>query len=186
MIAALLPWARPTAAAVVRDHGAEVLRRLRRIFGPAADVDDVYQSVFVEVIRSLPSYAGRAHLSAWIRRITYNVAYQEMRLRYRRPELLPLDEAVEPTAPPPEGALESREALRAFHAALGVLEPSQRLAVVLHDVEGLKLREIAVATGRPLSTVASQLAAGRARVAALLGGQAARRDGWGRREEAES
>jgi len=34
--------------------------------------------------------------------------------------------------------------------------------------------------------VASQLAAGRARVAALLGGHAERRDGWGRREEAES
>ena len=156
-------WPRPDADAVVRAHGAEVYRLLKRIFGPSADIDDAYQSVFVEVIRSLPSYAGRARLSAWIRRITHNVAYQEMRLRYRRPEVVGL-ETVALATPPPEVAFEHRETLRRVYAILEDLDPAQRLALVLHDIEGLTLKEIADETGRPLPTVASQLAAGRARL----------------------
>jgi RNA polymerase sigma-70 factor, ECF subfamily len=168
-------WPRPSADKVVHEHGAWVYRRLKRIFGPRADIDDAYQSVFVEVIRSLPSFSGRAQLSTWIRRITYNVAYQEMRLRYRRPEVLGLGESnlgsvdlgVE---------LEEREAVRRLYVALEELEPAQRLAVVLHDLEGLTLKEIANQTGRPLPTIASQLATGRARLAQAMKGASVDRD----------
>ena len=83
---------RPTADLVVRDHAAMVFRQLKRIFGPQAAVDDIFQNVFVEVIRSLPTFAGRAKLSTWIRRITWNVAYQEMRLSYRQPKTTDFDE----------------------------------------------------------------------------------------------
>ena len=172
-VASLLPRADP--ASVVREHGPEVVRRLKRIFGPAADVDDVYQNVFVEVLRSLPSFAGRARLSTWIRRITYNVAYQEMRLHYRDGQKLPIDEAPASAlvAPGLERQLESREALRGFHAALAKLDIKQRVVVALHDVEGCTLKEIGETLGRPLPTVASQLAAGRAALAHALAAEPA-------------
>ncbi len=182
VLARLFP--RPSAEAVVREHGAEVHRLLRRIFGPTADIDDAYQSVFVEVIRSLPSFAGRARLSAWIRRITYNVAYHEMRLRYRRPEAVDLEEAA-PAAPALEAELDGREAMRCLYEALAALDASQRLAVVLHDIEGLTLKEIAHETGRPLPTVASQLAAGRARLARAMSGAGVLAAGAAARKEVE-
>ncbi|MBN1962704.1 MAG: sigma-70 family RNA polymerase sigma factor [Deltaproteobacteria bacterium] len=157
-------WPRPTAERVVRDYSEWVYRRLKRIFGPNADIDDAYQTVFVEVIRALPSFAGRSQLSTWIRRITYNVAYQEMRLRYRQPECTEIDESnigqTDVTY-----LIEAREASRCLYAALSDLEPTQRLAVVLHDLEGLTLKDISTQTGRPLPTIASQLASGRARLA---------------------
>lgn len=57
----LLGFTRPTPEQVVREHGPMVHRHLKRIFGPQADVDDAFQNVFIEVLRSLPKI-GRAHV----------------------------------------------------------------------------------------------------------------------------
>ena len=167
-LAALLLGVR-SASEVVEEHGPLVYQHLRRIFGPGADIDDVFQAVCVEVVRSLPSYRGRASLATWIRRITWNVAYEEMRLHYREAPLTPLEvaEAGAPLAAPgddPEAAYARQEALEHLYAALATLPPKERLAVVLHDIEGRKLREISEATGSPVPTVASQLQSGRARL----------------------
>lgn len=53
---------RPSPDAVVCEHGAYVMAVLRRTFGPKADVEDVYQAVFVEVLRALPAFRGSARL----------------------------------------------------------------------------------------------------------------------------
>ena len=163
---------RPTADQVVRDHAPMVLRQLRRIFGPQADVDDVFQSVFVEVIRSLPTFAGRSKLSTWIRRITWNVAYQEMRLSYRQPKTTGFDEAdrAHSRTNDAETKAATRECMRRLYVALERLDPKEHLAVVMHDIEGCTLKEISRALGKPLQTIASQLHTGRARIAAHLQG----------------
>lgn len=180
---------RPSPEAVVRDYGPQVLRQLRRIFGPRADVDDVYQAVFVEVIRSLPSFAGRSQLKTWVHRITLNVAYQEMRLSYRSKGGTELDEeALSLSAEgDPETSAVSRQELEILYAALEELDPKKRIAVVLHDIEDKPLREVAEILGRPLQTVASQVRSGRAELAARVAGNRgsvprapAHREGGGR------
>ncbi|MEM6532580.1 MAG: sigma-70 family RNA polymerase sigma factor [Myxococcota bacterium] len=154
-----------SAEEVIRDHGDQVYRQLRRTFGPRADVDDLFQNVFVEVIRSLPSWSGRARLSAWIRRITANVAYQEMRLAYRRPVEVAFDDGLEPApTPDPERAAQVAELYR----ALAELDPKLRIVVSLYDLEGLTMKEIGLALGRPLPTVQSQLKAARTRLGAMM------------------
>ncbi|MFO0725292.1 MAG: sigma-70 family RNA polymerase sigma factor [Myxococcota bacterium] len=161
---------RPTPEAVVKEHGPAVLRQLRRIFGPRADIDDVYQAVFVEVIRSLPSFAGRSNLKTWVHRITLNVAYQEMRLSYRSKGHSELDEE-DPALTvegDPESAATSRQAMEQLYQALEALDPKKRIAVVLHDIEDKPLREVAEILGRPLQTVASQVRSGRAELAERL------------------
>jgi RNA polymerase sigma-70 factor (ECF subfamily) len=163
-------FAPPAPERVVREHGPMVYRQLKRIFGPASDVDDVFQMVFVEILRSLPSFQGRARLSTWIRRITWNVAYQEMRAQYRKPQAT-LFEETEGTGAldrHPEECVEAREAMRRLYAGLQMLDAKQRIAVVLHDIEGHTLKEISKALGRPLQTIASQLHAGRARLCAWM------------------
>jgi RNA polymerase sigma-70 factor (ECF subfamily) len=160
---------RPTPEEVVREHGPAVLRQLRRMFGPRTDVDDVFQAVMVEVLRSLPTFAGRSQLKTWIHRITLNVAYQEMRLQYRERATTTLDEATEPVSEENvETKLLDQEALTLLYEGLGRLDPKKRMAVLLHDIEGLPLREISERVGRPLQTVNSQLRAGRAELAAFM------------------
>jgi len=171
---------RPDPERVVREHAPAVHRQLRRIFGPGADLDDVFQMVMVEVLRSLPSFAGRSKLSTWIRRITLNVAYQEMRTTYRRKHLVPLADAPEPHAegPSAEDTVAQRAAMGRLYWALAQVHPKQRMPVIMHDIEGLTLREISLALGRPLQTIASQLHAGREQIAGLV--QDERREPQGR------
>lgn len=158
----------PDPQRVVRDFGPQVYKHLKRIFGPAADVDDVYQTVFVEVLRSLPAFAGRSKLSTWIRRITWNVAFQEMRVHYRErawDERLAREPLVSST--PPHDA-EHQQVVNELYEALFFLDPKCRLAVVLHDLEGQTLKEIAETLGKPLQTVASHLHNGRAQLVERL------------------
>jgi RNA polymerase sigma-70 factor (ECF subfamily) len=160
---------RPPPAEIVAEHGPAVLAQLRRTFGPRADVDDVFQAVFVEVLRSLPRFRGHSSLRTWIHRITLNVAYQEMRLQYRARATTSLEEADEPRSDQDlEADLEQKEAGRRLYEALEDLDPKKRMAVVLHDIEGLTLKEIGRQLGRPLQTVATQVRTGRAELAERL------------------
>lgn len=161
---------RATPEEVVQEHGRHVARLLYRLFGPGADIDDVYQAVFVEVLRSLPAFRGHAKLSTWIHRIALNVAYQEMRMQYREravrcsddPEPLIADLTDEC-----DGYAQA-DSRRALYAGLASLDAKKRIVVLLHDVEGYTLKEIGEQLGRPLQTVASQVRTGRAQLAHFM------------------
>ena len=158
---------RSSAEAVVRAHAAGVTRQLTRIFGPGADIDDVFQAVFVEIIRSLPAFKGKSQLKTWIHRITLNVAYQEMRLRYRERAIRCSEdpESVMATWVDQNDDFARSDALAMLYRGLEVLDPKKRIALVLHDIEGYTLKETGELLGRPLQTVASQVKAGRGQLA---------------------
>ncbi len=158
----------PSADALVREHGPGVARLLRRMFGPRADIDDTFQAVFVEVFRSLPAFMGRAQLGTWVHRIALNVAYQEMRGRYREQARREDGDALDDMACETldaEGAVLRAESIRLLYEGLETIDPRRRIAVILHDLEGRPLREVAELLGRPLQTVASQVKVGRAELA---------------------
>jgi RNA polymerase sigma-70 factor (ECF subfamily) len=161
---------RPSPEEVVKAHGPHVARLLWRLFGPSADIDDVYQAVFVEVLRSLPAFEGRAKLSTWIHRITLNVAYQEMRLQCRERASRVGDALEHATADlcQPGDDFARADSRRLLYAGLAALDAKKRIAVVLHDVEGYTLKEISEHLGRPLQTVASQVRTGRAELARFV------------------
>jgi RNA polymerase sigma-70 factor (ECF subfamily) len=154
--------------AVVREHGPAVWRLLKRVFGQHADIEDTFQQVMLELVRALPGFEGKSELTTWIHRIALNVAYQRMRRGYRGVEV-DLDEAGAPAADVDvEREVQDQQAARELYEALEALPPKKRIAVVLHDVEGLTLKEISERLGIPLQTVASQLHTGRAQLAEEL------------------
>ena len=139
-----------------------------RLFG-TGDADDVFQNVFVEVIRSLPRFAGRSKLSTWIHRVALNVAYQEMRHRYQRDRVGTVDmNDTLPSSANVHDDVQRQDAARRVRTALSALPPKQRMAVTLHDLEGMTLRAIADDLGVPLQTVATRVRAGRAALAETL------------------
>jgi len=52
----------PDVKAVVREHGPRVLALRRRTFGSQADVDDLFQQVTLEVVRSLPGFQSMSSI----------------------------------------------------------------------------------------------------------------------------
>src|SRR5437879_2718197 len=79
------PAARPTLAALYREHAPTVARWAARLGGPWVEVEDVLQEVFVVAHRQLPSFRGDSRVSTWLFAITRNVVRQKReRERVRR------------------------------------------------------------------------------------------------------
>src|SRR4051812_20307499 len=78
------PGAAPTFAAIYAEHAQTVARWAARLGGPAADVEDITQEVFVVVNRRLADFRGDSRLSTWLFGITAKVAANERRRRKLR------------------------------------------------------------------------------------------------------
>ena len=71
----------------------------------------------------------------------------------------------------PDEVVASRQASRRLHAALARLDIDQRAVVVMHDLNGIPVPEIASALDVPLNTIYSRLRLGRAKITAALRGE---------------
>lgn len=137
---------------------------------------DVTQDVFLSAYRNIKRYRGGS-FAAWLLRIATNACYDQLRTRQRRPTssidaLLDDEEHAprqfeDPTESPDERSLRN-ELADEIQRALGELDPDQRMAVVLSDIQGLSYDEISSATGWALGTVKSRLSRGRAQLRSVL------------------
>jgi RNA polymerase sigma-70 factor (ECF subfamily) len=147
-------------------------RQVRSLAGPRPDLDDLVQSAAERALRSLPRFEGRSALSTW----TYGIAYRTLLdhdrwfRRWRRRFSFAEDHAV----PEPESGADS-EAItlelaraRRLYAALSELPSAKRAVVVLHDLEGVDIRDVARIVGTNERTVRSRLRDARRKLAALL------------------
>lgn len=163
----------PTAPDFAAAYDAEfegVWVYLRRLGVPAADVEDAVHDVFVVAHRRYATYDATRPLRPWLLGIAFRVAAQWR--RRRRPEV-GVDEPgrdVPAAGETPEAALETREVRTQLQAALDGLDLSQRAVVVMHDLHGISVPDIAEELDVPLNTVYSRLRLGRAKVAAFLRG----------------
>lgn len=126
------------------------------------DIEDVVQTAFVEVFRSLERFEGRSRLSSWIARVALHVGYHHLRhKRSRLPEYggEPVDSEIADASPgvDPEVELERREATRRVYLVLERLAPKKRTVFILADLQGLSHEEIAEIVGTNLSTVRTRL-----------------------------
>lgn len=118
------------------------------------DAEDVMQEVLASLVRSLSSFRGDASLTTWAYTVARNACIRQRR-RFGR-ESVSLDAVTDrgagagsadfvaaDGAPDPERELARREADHAIRVALASLPVAQREAVLLRDVEGLGLPEVA-------------------------------------------
>ena len=171
-----LPLFAQVAQAEAREAPAELLRMLyrqvRSLAGPRPDLDDLVQSAAERALRSLPRFEGRSALSTW----TYGIAYRTLLdhdrwfRRWRRRFSFAEDQAVQEPEYRRAGESAMIELTRArrLHAALNRLPASKRAALVLHDLEGLDMKQVAAVVGTNERTVRSRLRDGRKKLAALL------------------
>jgi RNA polymerase sigma-70 factor (ECF subfamily) len=144
-----------------RDHRRIVAATLYRVMGDRGELDDLVQEVFVIAFRGLERFRGESKISTWLYRICINVALGKLRTRSRRPPPLQLSEPAEssPEDSPdsPERLLERREDVARVYRALDRLSPKKRVVLVMHEIEGLDLKEIADIVGAPQVTVRTRL-----------------------------
>ncbi len=156
------------AEAVWLRYGALVRRLLRRALGPARDIDDVMQDVFLKLFDRVRTLRKPESLRSFIISLTTNVVRDELKYRWvRRIVRLSRDGSV-PEPPAPGADAEARQALLRFYRILDRLRPDDRMAFVLRFIEGMELAEVAEAVGCSLATVKRRLAVIHGRVFTLV------------------
>ena len=152
------------------------LRRFARSFAHNdADADDLAQEALIKVYRSLRSYRFESAFTTWLYRVIKNCFMDARRaadsreravesLAERAPEHVPV--------PRPDEIVLDAEARQELWNAIAQVTPDFRTVLVLCDVEGLGIGEVAEIEKIPEGTVKSRLHRGRAQLARLLQDQA--------------
>jgi RNA polymerase sigma-70 factor, ECF subfamily len=149
-----------------------------RLLGEPADAEDVAQDALVRAYTRLSELHEHASFSAWLRRIAVNLSLNALRRRgqlhfesldaepNREGEALP-DVLGKRQATPEDEVL--KNALRdEVEAVIQRLPPEQRVAVVLRDMYGYDVAEIAELQRCGLSAAKMRIRRGRARLRCLL------------------
>lgn len=149
-------------------HEARVFAVCLRILRHREAALDATQDTFLTVFRKVDQFRGDSAFGTWIYRIAVNTCYDHLRRESRRP-VDPLPEGHDPADPAAEDAMASVELRPDLLAALSGIAVEFRAAIVLADVEGLPLGEVAAILEVAEGTIKSRLHRGRKQLALLLG-----------------
>ena len=149
-------------------HKGGVYRYLARQCGSAGTADELFQDVWMSVIRARAGYSPTAKFTTWLYRIARNRLVDHWRAAGRLGPVAwgaaqdpddddPLDSIPAAPADGPEARVETRELGRRLRLALSTLPPAQRDAFLLQQEAGFSLAEIAELTGAGVETVKSRL-----------------------------
>ncbi|MEV5207787.1 RNA polymerase sigma factor SigM [Micromonospora sp. NPDC053740] len=165
-----------------RDAFTELFHRHRdrlwavalRTLGDREEAADALQDALLSAHRAAARFRGDSAVTTWLHRIVVNACLDRIRRRQAHPTV-PLPDGnraddgsgtggLEPAAP-----VTDHDTVLVVREALAALPLEQRAALVLVDVQGYPVAEVARILGVAEGTVKSRCARGRARLAVLLG-----------------
>jgi len=156
-------------AFVVR-YERPVFALLSRMLGRGPHVEDLAQETFLRAFRALPAFRadGTARLSTWLLTIATRLAL-DARKKKRLPLATPeaMDAVADAATPATE--LARRELGRRLARAAESLSDDQRAALLLAEVHGFSMREVAEALGVEEATAKTRLFRARQRMREELG-----------------
>jgi RNA polymerase sigma-70 factor (ECF subfamily) len=153
-------------------------RALCRVFGRReSDHDDLVQAAFEQIVLTLTRrrFAGACSLSSWACHVATHVALNALRSRRRERRVLGLahDTDMLLRVPSRKASVEDEAGARLdidrLRVHLAEMPPEKAETLLLHDVFGYELSEIAVLTGASVSAVQSRLVRGRKELHRKLG-----------------
>lgn len=158
-------------------YAPRVMRRLSHLVGPRGPVEDLLQETFLRAMQAMPRFRRGSPFDRWLLRIATNCAFDQRR-RERRSlwRLFAAPEEIDDAVERRQQGADRYPELDAVHRALRGLSPKLCEVVVLFDLEGMSLAEIADELGIPLATVASRVRRGREQLRAQLEPERGRRD----------
>jgi RNA polymerase sigma-70 factor (ECF subfamily) len=158
-------------ALLVARHQDRLWRIALRIMKNPEDAADALQDAYIAAFRRASSYRGDAQVTTWLHRVVVNACLDRLRtMRSRETAPLPenLDRWSRIGTTLIKDPVEIKAQRDAVATALGALNPDQRAALVLVDMEGYSVEEAAQILGCAPGTVKSRCARGRARLLPLL------------------
>ena len=168
---------KPAFAELTQRHRRELHVHCYRMLASYDEAEDAVQETFLRAWRSRDSFQGGTMFRAWLYRIATNVCLDLLRTRSRHltamrtfaevPWLQPYpDQLLDEVAPPedePDSVVVERETIElAFLAAMQLLPPRQRAALIARDVLGWPASETATLLDTSVAATNSALQRARA------------------------
>ena len=164
LVAAVLHGDEAAFEQLFERHRRFVAHIAGRFFRKHEQIEEIIQETFIKVYFALPTYRGAQNSSfaAWLRRITVNTAYDELRRRHRHPERLVSELTEDETTwldtqlhaggsdQDAEASIMARDLAAKL---LDRLEPDDRLVLTLLEAEECSTAEIAQLTGWSIAKV---------------------------------
>lgn len=173
IIASILAGDRVQFTVLVARHTDRVYGLALRLLGNSEEAEDAAQETFIHAYAHLDTFRGAASFATWLYRIAINVCRDQLRKRRARGQVIELSRvdqlwADERYSVDPERVALALEDRHIIDQALQQLPTSYRVTILLHEVDGLTLNEVAVLMNAPLPTVKSRLQRGRMALVTML------------------
>lgn len=136
---------------LVEKYSALLYRHSYAMLHNEEDARDMVQETFLRYMRSAPRLRDADHEKAWLLTVTMNLCRNHLR-QQKAHATLPLEAVAQPATPPEDTPLLDR---------LSALPDKVKIVLLLHYVEGYKVREIAARLHLNPSTVKMRLQKGR-------------------------
>lgn len=157
---------------LVRQEQARICSIAYGYLGDRDEALDLAQEIFVRVYRRLDSCRDAERFSSWLVSIARNACLDHLRRRKARPPQrdIPAEEmsGLRASGPTPEDAWLRTSRQRLVHRALQGLSDINREIILLKDIQGLPLEEIAGMLELPLGTIKSRSSRARVELARAI------------------
>jgi len=158
---------------LVRRHQQRVFALVAGILHRPDDVEDVAQQVFLKAYLGIKRFDQRAAFSTWLYKIAVNECWDYLRKRKVRPLVYEADlseeqvsrlDGIVSTERPPESASARAEIREILERMLEALPDQDRQLLVLKEVEGFSVQELAEILDLNVNTVKVRLFRARGRI----------------------
>jgi RNA polymerase sigma-70 factor (ECF subfamily) len=159
---------------LIAPHLTPLLRTLKATIGGDAEVEDIIQQTTLKAFTHLQQFRFEASFRTWLIRIGLNEA-RAWRRKRASSRLLALDPSTLTQLPitdkglSPGSECERREARARLRTALAHLPEKYRIVVLLRDLYGFSLSEVALQLGLTIPAVKTRQLRARRKMAKLLG-----------------
>ncbi len=152
---------------LVNRYYGKVHATVYRISGSRDESEDIAQEVFIELAKSLKNFRREAQFSTFVYRVSVNTAYRLLKNRENRSFVTDAIDFLsnmftgKNSEKSPFEILKGVESIGKINVALKQLSVEKRAAIVLFEVEGIPLKDIAQIFKLPLQTIWSRVYNGR-------------------------
>lgn len=160
----------PTLPEIYEAHFGTVWNTLKRLGVWERDLEDAAHDVFIVVHRRLGDYDASRPVKPWLAGIAARVASEFRRRAQHRREVVSdtVDETAPDLTPAADVALDDKRRRDLVLRGLERLDFDRRTVLVLHDIEGHSMPEIARALEENVNTLYARLRTARADFAAAV------------------
>jgi RNA polymerase sigma-70 factor (ECF subfamily) len=154
---------------LLQPHLSQLYRLAYRFTGQRDDAEDLVQDLLLKLYPRMAEIESLDNPAPWLARVLYHQYIDRIRRQQRSPLQLMGEEEIAYEIHPDDGAQPSQEMEneirgRMLQQALNELNEDQRMAVMLHDVEGYSLQEIENILGVTQGTLKSRLSRARGKL----------------------